>query len=107
MLIVGFGYADLIFHSRCSMFIDKDCLVVWCRPAGRQSNTLYGYGAERIWSSVECAVAGKGVQEQCEPEAMSNPTQVMLAGKAHPADQAGQALIQEWIHFIRQPEVRP
>jgi starch phosphorylase len=38
---------------------------------------------------------------------MSNPTQVMLAGKAHPADQAGQALIQEWIHFIRQPEVRP
>jgi starch phosphorylase len=35
------------------------------------------------------------------------PVQLMLAGKAHPADQAGQALIQEWIHFIRQPEVRP
>jgi starch phosphorylase len=31
----------------------------------------------------------------------------MIAGKAHPADEAGQALIQEWIHFIRQPEVRP
>ncbi len=85
MLIVGFGYEDLIFHSRYSMFLDKDCLVVWCRPAGRESNTLYGYGGERIWSSVECAVAGKGVQDQCEPEAMSKPTQVMLAGKAHPA----------------------
>jgi starch phosphorylase len=35
------------------------------------------------------------------------PVQLILAGKAHPADQAGQALIQEWAHFIRQPEVRP
>ena len=24
-----------------------------------------------------------------------------MAGKAHPADKAGQALIKEWIHFIR------
>jgi starch phosphorylase len=35
------------------------------------------------------------------------PVQLMIAGKAHPADEAGQALIQEWIRFIRQPEVRP
>jgi glycogen phosphorylase len=35
------------------------------------------------------------------------PVQLILAGKAHPADQAGQDLIQEWIHFIRRPEVRP
>jgi starch phosphorylase len=35
------------------------------------------------------------------------PVQLILAGKAHPADQAGQALIQEWIHFIRRPETRP
>ena len=35
------------------------------------------------------------------------PVQLILAGKAHPADQAGQALIQEWMHFIRQPEARP
>jgi starch phosphorylase len=35
------------------------------------------------------------------------PVQLILAGKAHPADEAGQALIQEWIHFIRRPEVRP
>ena len=35
------------------------------------------------------------------------PVQLIIAGKAHPADQAGQALIQEWMHFIRRPEVRP
>jgi starch phosphorylase len=35
------------------------------------------------------------------------PVQLILAGKAHPADLAGQALIQKWIQFIRQPEVRP
>ena len=35
------------------------------------------------------------------------PVQLIMAGKAHPADQAGQALIQEWIHFIRQRETRP
>jgi starch phosphorylase len=35
------------------------------------------------------------------------PIQLIIAGKAHPADQPGQAMIKEWIHFIRQPEVRP
>ena len=35
------------------------------------------------------------------------PVQLIIAGKAHPADQAGQALIREWMHFIRRPEVRP
>jgi glycogen phosphorylase len=35
------------------------------------------------------------------------PVQLIIAGKAHPADQAGQALIHEWISFIRQPEARP
>jgi glycogen phosphorylase len=35
------------------------------------------------------------------------PVQLIIAGKAHPADQAGQALIQEWTHFIRRPEIRP
>jgi starch phosphorylase len=41
---------------------------------------------------------------------LTNPqrlVQLILAGKAHPADQAGQALIQGWTHFIRRPEVRP
>jgi starch phosphorylase len=34
------------------------------------------------------------------------PVQLILAGKAHPADQAGQALIKEWTHFIRRTEAR-
>ncbi len=37
----------------------------------------------------------------------ARPVQLVLAGKAHPDDQAGQALIREWTRFIRQPEVRP
>jgi starch phosphorylase len=35
------------------------------------------------------------------------PVQLIIAGKAHPEDRAGQALIHEWIKFIRQPETRP
>jgi glycogen phosphorylase len=35
------------------------------------------------------------------------PVQLIIAGKAHPADQAGQALIQEWVQFIRRSETRP
>lgn len=34
------------------------------------------------------------------------PVQLILAGKAHPADKPGQALIQEWMRFIMRPEVR-
>lgn len=35
------------------------------------------------------------------------PVQLVLAGKAHPQDGAGQDLIQQWISFVRRPEVRP
>jgi len=35
------------------------------------------------------------------------PMQLIMAGKAHPADQGGQALIQKWTDFIRRPEARP
>ena len=34
------------------------------------------------------------------------PVQLIIAGKAHPADQAGQALIEQWTHFIRRTEAR-
>jgi starch phosphorylase len=34
------------------------------------------------------------------------PIQLVLAGKAHPADAAGQALIQQWMHFIAGPQAR-
>ena len=33
--------------------------------------------------------------------------QLIIAGKAHPEDSAGQALIHAWIQFIRRPETRP
>jgi len=35
------------------------------------------------------------------------PVQLIIAGKAHPADQAGQDLIRQWTSFIRRPETRP
>jgi starch phosphorylase len=34
------------------------------------------------------------------------PVQLILAGKAHPQDLPGQALIQQWNEFIQHPEVR-
>jgi starch phosphorylase len=34
------------------------------------------------------------------------PVQLVLAGKAHPADQAGQDMIKEWIQFTRRPEAQ-
>jgi starch phosphorylase len=33
------------------------------------------------------------------------PVQLVIAGKAHPSDQAGQAMIQQWTQFILRPEV--
>ena len=34
------------------------------------------------------------------------PVQLIIAGKAHPQDQAGQAMVQEWTRFVRRPHVR-
>jgi starch phosphorylase len=34
------------------------------------------------------------------------PLQLVIAGKAHPADQPGQALVQEWVRFVRRREAR-
>jgi len=34
------------------------------------------------------------------------PVQLIMAGKAHPADEPGQALIRQWIQFIRNTEAR-
>ena len=35
-----------------------------------------------------------------------HPMQLVLAGKAHPADHAGQSLIEQWTHFIWRLEAR-
>jgi starch phosphorylase len=37
---------------------------------------------------------------------LKNPVQLVLAGKAHPSDQTGQALIRQWTQFIQRPEIR-
>ncbi|QDS88567.1 Maltodextrin phosphorylase [Rosistilla ulvae] len=34
------------------------------------------------------------------------PVQLILAGKAHPADTAGQELLRQWVQFIRHPTAR-
>ena len=34
------------------------------------------------------------------------PAQLVIAGKAHPADAAGQEMISEWMRFTRRPEVQ-
>lgn len=36
----------------------------------------------------------------------TRPVQLIIAGKAHPDDLEGQAMIQEWADYIRQPEIR-
>jgi glycogen phosphorylase len=35
------------------------------------------------------------------------PVQLILAGKAHPADAPAQAMIREWVQFVRQEHIRP
>jgi glycogen phosphorylase len=34
------------------------------------------------------------------------PVQLVVAGKAHPLDEAGKAMVQEWNRFVERPEVR-
>jgi glycogen phosphorylase len=34
------------------------------------------------------------------------PVQLVIAGKAHPQDTAGQAMVKDWVNFVQRPEVR-
>jgi glycogen phosphorylase len=50
----------------------------------------------------------------CDPQRLARlltnperPVQLILAGKAHPADLPGQALIRAWVQFVRRYDVRP
>jgi glycogen phosphorylase len=38
---------------------------------------------------------------------LHRPVQLVIAGKAHPGDGGGQAMVQEWVHFVRRAEVQP
>jgi glycogen phosphorylase len=35
------------------------------------------------------------------------PVQLVIAGKAHPDDKSGQAMVQQWVQFVQRTEVRP
>lgn len=35
-----------------------------------------------------------------------HPVQLIVAGKAHPADEQGKRLVQQWVQFMQRPEVR-
>ena len=35
-----------------------------------------------------------------------HPVQIIVAGKAHPQDQLGKAMVQSWVRFAKRPEVR-
>lgn len=35
-----------------------------------------------------------------------SPVQIVIAGKAHPQDNIGKGMIEEWLHFVNKPEVR-
>ncbi len=35
-----------------------------------------------------------------------HPVQLIVAGKAHPADEQGKRLLQQWVQFVQQPAVR-
>jgi starch phosphorylase len=37
---------------------------------------------------------------------LQHPVQLVIAGKAHPRDEPGKAILQEWLHFVRDHEVR-
>ena len=34
------------------------------------------------------------------------PVQLVIAGKAHPADEAGKAMVKQWVQFVKRPDVR-
>jgi starch phosphorylase len=36
----------------------------------------------------------------------NRPAQIVIAGKAHPADAPGKALVREWVRFTQRPDVR-
>jgi starch phosphorylase len=40
----------------------------------------------------------------CHPQ---RPLQLIIAGKAHPRDEEGKAMIKSWSDFVRRPEIRP
>ncbi len=84
---------DFSFPGDCGPQLDPHVLTLGFarRFATYKRPTLLLHDADRL------------VRILTNPE---HPVQLVLSGKAHPADTAGQHLIAEWMQFIRRPEVR-
>jgi starch phosphorylase len=81
--------------DQCARILDPEALTLCFarRFATYKRPTLLLHDPERLISILT------------NPE---RPVQLLIAGKAHPADKPGQAMIRQWTDFIRRrPEVRP
>ncbi len=53
------------------------------------------------------SAAAQSTATAANSERPERPVQLIIAGKAHPADKAGQEMIHQWVQFIPPGEVRP
>ena len=83
--------ADLVEHAK-TLFNPEVLTIGFARRfATYKRPNLLLYNKERLLNIFKNA---------------ERPVQLVIAGKAHPADQQGQAMIREWVEFSRRKEVR-
>jgi len=80
--------------SQARQLLDPNILTVGFarRFTGYKRPNLLLHNAERL------------AQLLCHPQ---RPVQLIIAGKAHPRDEEGKAMIQSWSDFVRRAEIRP
>jgi starch phosphorylase len=80
--------------SQAKQLLDPNILTVGFarRFTGYKRPNLLLHNAERL------------AQLLCHPQ---RPVQLIIAGKAHPRDEEGKAMIQSWSDFVRRGEIRP
>jgi len=80
-------------NNECSRLLDPDTLTLGFarRFAAYKRPTLLLHDRARLRRLLEDK---------------ARPLQLVIAGKAHPADQLGRSLIQEWVQFTRDPALR-
>src|SRR5690606_10600011 len=83
--------ADLVEHAQ-NLFNPEILTIGFARRfATYKRPNLLLYNKERLMAIFKNA---------------ERPVQLVIAGKAHPADHQGQAMIREWVEFSRRKEVR-
>jgi len=99
------GYArERVAPQVISMAMDPDQTAVMCRCLDPDTLTI---GFARRFATYK-----RPGMLLHDPERLARiltnrdrPVQLVMAGKAHAADQAGQEIIKAWIEFMRRPEV--